>query len=335
MAEENSTTKDPSGKSKLSKSREANWPAVLLLIHIHLLSLYGLWLLFFEVKWKTVFFLLFLTSIAILGMTSGAHRLWAHQTYKATKSLRLVLMLCQTMAGIGSIYDWVQYHKLHHQVFATEDDPYDHNKGFLYGHIITRTRKLSPYQEKLKESIDMSDVETDSIVMFQKTFYWVLYGVLFILLPLNAPLEYWDDTVLSATFVIGFLRYGIILHASWLIESSISVWGLKSGEKSPPDSNSVFVLNKSFWPHYHYLVPYDYKSGEYGTYDSGCSTAFIRVWAALGLATDLKTVETLSIQKALAKVVKTKQPIETCLEQAVEEQDLSEDHYLQRGLRLT
>ncbi|XP_026752307.2 acyl-CoA Delta-9 desaturase isoform X2 [Galleria mellonella] len=328
MTEEN---QDMSATTKLSKSREANWPVVLFLIHIHLLSLYGLWLLFFEVKWKTVIFLLFLTSIAILGTTTGAHRLWAHRTYKASTMLRVLLILCQTMAGMGSIYDWVQYHRLHHQLFATEDDPCDYNKGFLYGHIITRMRKLSPHQEKVRESIDMSDLEKDTIVMFQKSFYWVLYGILFILLPLNAPLEYWDDTVLSATFVIGFLRYGITIHATWLIESAISVWGLKPGEKSPPDSNSVFILNKSFWPHYHYLIPCDYKSGEYGTYDAGCSTSFIRVWAALGLATELKTVETPSIQIALAKAAKTKLPIKTCLDQAVAEQKLSEDHYLKRG----
>lgn len=34
----------------------------------------------------------------------------------------------------------------------------------------------------------------------------------------------------------------------------------------PWDSNSVFVLTRTFWPHYHYLIPNDYKSGEYGTY---------------------------------------------------------------------
>ncbi|KAM3964162.1 acyl-CoA Delta(11) desaturase-like [Aphomia sociella] len=333
MAEGNNTSsKDPSTAIKLRKSREANWPAVLFFIHIHLLSLYGLWLLFFEVKWETFIFLILLTSVAVLGMTTGAHRLWAHQTYKANTTLRAILMLCQTLAGMGSIYDWVQHHRLHHQLFATEDDPYDYNKGFLYGHIISRMRKLSPYQEKLKESIDMTDLEKDSIVMFQKSkIYWVLYAILFLLLPLNAPLEYWDDTVLSATFVIGFLRYGIILHASWFIESGINVWGLKPGEKSPPDSNTVFIISKTFWPHYHYLIPCDYKTGEYGTYDSGCSTAFIRVWAALGLATDLKTVETPSVQIALANAAKSKQPVKTCLEQAVTKQILPEDHYLKRG----
>ncbi|CAH0581238.1 unnamed protein product [Chrysodeixis includens] len=316
---------------QLSKSREANWPAVLIFIHIHLLSLYGTWLLFTEIKLMTFLFFVVLISVAILGMTTGAHRLWAHRSYKANTGLRVILMLFQTLAGVGSIYDWVQYHRLHHAHFATEDDPYDYNKGFVYSHFLTRLRKLSPHQEKLKDAIDMSDLEKDSVVMFQKKLYWVLYAILFLLLPLNAPLEYWDDSILSATFVIGFLRYLVVLHASWLIDSAICVWGLKPGEKSPPDTNAVFIITKSFWPHYHYLVPYDYKSGEYGTYDSGCSTAFIRVWAALGLATDLRTVETGTVQKALADSAKTKKNLKTCIDTAVSQQKLPDEHYLQRG----
>ncbi|XP_022834125.1 (11Z)-hexadec-11-enoyl-CoA conjugase [Spodoptera litura] len=319
------------GEPKLSKSREANWPAVLFFIHIHLLSLYGTYLLLFEVKMMTLLFFMLLTSVALLGMTTGAHRLWAHQTYQASTGLKIMLMLFQTLAGVGSIYDWVKYHRFHHAHFATDVDPYDYNQGFIHSHLITRLRKLSPHQEKLMQSIDMSDLEKDTVVMFQKKLYWLLYAIIFVLLPLNAPLEYWDDTILCSAFVIGFLRYLVVLHGSWLIESAISVWGLKPGEKSPPDTNAVFILTKTFWPHYHYLVPYDYKSGEYGTYDGGCSTAFIRVWAALGLATKLRTVETASIQKALADAARTKKDLKTCIDAAVNNQQLPEEHYLKRA----
>lgn len=316
---------------QLSKSREANWPAVLFFIHVHLLAAYGLWILFFEVKWMTALLLAVLTGAAVLGVTAGAHRLWAHRSYKASTGLRVVLMLCQTLAGQGPIYEWVQHHRLHHAHLGTDADPYDYNKGFLYAHVTTRLRRLSPYQEHLKDQIDMTDLESDPVVMVQNKLYWVLYAIIFLLLPLNAPLEYWDDSVLSAVFVIGLLRYGIVLHASWLVESALCVWGLRPGEKCPPDSNSVFLLSMSFWPHYHYLVPYDYKYGEFGTYDSGCATAFIRVWAALGLATDLKTVDTPTVQKALAEAARSKKPVKTCLDEAVTSQVLSSDHYLRRG----
>ncbi|KOB69403.1 Acyl-CoA desaturase BmorPDSN, partial [Operophtera brumata] len=258
---------------ELSSGREANWPAVLFFIHIHLLSLYGIWVLFYEVQWLT----------CLLCVTTGAHRLWAHRSYEASTGLRIVLMLFQTLVGQGSIYDWVQYHRFHHAHFGTNLDPYDYTKGFLYAHMLTRLRKLSPKQEKLKEAIDMSDLESDSVVMFQKKLYWLLYGVFFLLLPLNAPLEYWDDSVWGTVFVVGFLRYAIVLHASWLVESAIYF---------------------------------------------GCSTTFIRVYAALGLATNLRTVDTKTIQTTMAQMVKTKRPLQDCLEEAMKEQVLPEDHFL-------
>ncbi|CAG4985922.1 unnamed protein product [Colias eurytheme] len=316
--------------TKLSKSREADWPAVLFFIHIHLLSLYGTWILFTEAKLLTIILFVTLISIAILGVTTGAHRLWAHATYTASTELRIVLMLFQTLVGQGSIYDWVQQHRLHHAHFKTDGDPFDNSHGFLYAHFLTRLRKLSEYQIALKNSIDMSDIEKDCVVMFQKRFYWVLYAIIFLLLPLNAPLEYWDDSILSSIFVIGFLRYCIVLHASWLVESGVALWGLQEGEKYPPDSNSVFIINRTFWPHYHYIYPKDYKSGEFGTYGTGCSTAFIRIYAAMGLATNLITLEPHTLQVAMAESVRTKKSIPECIEEAIKAQTLAEDHFLKK-----
>lgn len=37
--------------------------------------------------------------MGIYGTTVGAHRLWAHQTFKANTFLRFWLMISQTMAG--------------------------------------------------------------------------------------------------------------------------------------------------------------------------------------------------------------------------------------------
>lgn len=39
-----------------------------------------------------------LTFAGAMGITAGAHRLWAHRAYKAKLPLRVILMLCQTLA---------------------------------------------------------------------------------------------------------------------------------------------------------------------------------------------------------------------------------------------
>lgn len=53
----------PAPGEQLSKKREANWPAVLFFIHIHLLPLYGIWLMLFEVKVQTILFCKYLQFI--------------------------------------------------------------------------------------------------------------------------------------------------------------------------------------------------------------------------------------------------------------------------------
>lgn len=56
----------------------------------------------------------------------------------------------------------------------------------------------------------------------------------------------------------------------------------------------------------------------------------IRVCAALGIATDLKTVTTEAVKKGLAKAVDTGRSIVECLKEAGEEELLTipKEHYL-------
>lgn len=88
-----------SSSPTLSTKRDSSWPSVLFYIHLTILGLYGITLLFTNTYFTTVIFTAFLSLIAIFGVTCGAHRLWAHKSYKANTFLRIVLMLCQTMAG--------------------------------------------------------------------------------------------------------------------------------------------------------------------------------------------------------------------------------------------
>lgn len=315
-----------------ANKREANWPHVLFFIHIHVLCMYGLWLAFTDAKILTNVLCLLLSLIGILGATSGAHRLWAHGTYKANTVLRTLLMLSQTLVGQGSIYNWVVDHRLHHEQFGTEQDPYNHNRGFSFAHLFTHLQSLSPKQQELAKAIDVTDLEKDSIVMFQHSYYyWILYPVVFLLLPINAPVEYWGETIMNSVFIIGFLRYAIVLHASWFINSGALVWGLKPGDKYPADTNMVFILTKSYWPQYHYLLPCDYKSGEYGSYATGCSTTFIRIWAAMGWATGLRTMDSGTVKAALAAAVTSGKSISDCLHEAEKAQTLPGDHFLDRA----
>uniref|UniRef100_A0A336M291 CSON009060 protein n=1 Tax=Culicoides sonorensis TaxID=179676 RepID=A0A336M291_CULSO len=327
---DNSQHENVSKPVELSSKREASWPSVLFFIHLNILGLYGIIVLFTQTKLITFLFTSILTLCGILGVTAGAHRLWTHRTYTASTGLRFVLMIFQTLAGQGSIYDWVRLHRLHHEKFKTSDDPYYSDKDFLHAHVFAQIRTLSPKQEELLKKVDMIDIEADNIVMFQKKFYWILYLVLFVLLPINAPLEYWDDSVQAALFVAFSLRYIIVINIAWLINSAHFIWGLDKNKKQS-DSNMVFIVTRSYWPQYHYLLPWDYQSGEFGNYGNGLTTAFIRVCAAIGEAEDLQTMTTDAVKKGLTMAVDSGRPVVECLKEAGEQEMmiLQKEHYLQ------
>nr|CAD7613973.1 unnamed protein product [Timema genevievae] len=120
--------------------------------------------------------------------------------------------------------------------------------------------------------------------------------------------------------------------------------------RTTADSNLVFILTKSFWPFYHYLLPWDFNSGEYGSYEDGFSTAMIKVlqhawcagdvsrvvldlvlfyigqrgskirvkstvWAALGWAFSLRTIDSEGVKKALHVAVDTGKDVKECLDE--------------------
>lgn len=233
------------------------------------------------------------------------------------------------------MYDWVQYHRLHHRTFKTADDPYYSEKDFLHAQVFAHIRSLSPRQEQLLSEVDMKDLEADKIVMFQKKyvsinrfkwydlqwssllnskmffffsfrFYWILYLIFFVLLPINAPLEYWDDSIQAALFVAFSLRYLIVLNVSWLITSAHFIWGLDKKHK-PSDSNMIFLVTKSYWPQYHYLLPFDYQTGEFGNYGKHLMLWFVchlLMWLSLSLSLSLYVCLRLPSSFALFRISK-------------------------------
>nr|CAD7460435.1 unnamed protein product [Timema tahoe] len=196
-----------------------------------------------------------------------------------------------------------------------DEDPYNYKRGIYYAHFVSKVETAHPRREEHEKEIDMSDLESDSIVMFQKRFYWLLMPVLCLLLPINAPVEYWGETIFNSFFVVGILRYCVTLHLTWLVDSAVVVWGIDPEDKTTADSNLVFILTKSFWPFYHYLLPWDFNSGEYGSYEDGFSTAMIKVWAALGWAFSLRTIDSEGVKKALHVAVDTGKDVKECLDE--------------------
>lgn len=63
---------------------------------------------------------------------------------------------------------------------------------------------------------------------------------------------------------------------------------------------------------------------------TGCSTAFIRVFAAMGIASDLQTMTSEAVKTGLIRAVDTNRPVVDCLTEAGREalENIPKDHYL-------
>ncbi|GBP22728.1 Delta(9)-fatty-acid desaturase fat-6 [Eumeta japonica] len=98
------------------------------------------------------------------GVTAGAHRYWCHRSYKAKTPLRLILLLCYTMAGQNTIFEWVRDHRVHHKHSETAADPHDVTRGFWFSHVGWLMMKKRPEVLRAGRAVDMSDILRDPLV---------------------------------------------------------------------------------------------------------------------------------------------------------------------------
>lgn len=111
---------------------------------------------------------LLLGTVAGLGITAGAHRLWAHKAYKARWPLRLLLAFFQTIAFQNHIYEWVRDHRVHHKFTDTNADPHNAQRGFFFSHMgWLMVRKHRDVLVKGR-TVDMTDLEQDWVVVWQR-----------------------------------------------------------------------------------------------------------------------------------------------------------------------
>lgn len=48
---------------------------------------------------------------------------------------------------------------------------------------------------------------------------------------MNAPAEYWGESIVNSLFILGFFRLLVTTHITWLVNSAMLIWGMESGSK--------------------------------------------------------------------------------------------------------
>ncbi|CAL4098735.1 unnamed protein product, partial [Meganyctiphanes norvegica] len=274
------------------------WRNVILFAMLHVYAMYGAWLMLFMTQWRTLVWSYVMYFHAAIGITMGAHRLWAHRTYKARRPLRIYLMLCQTLAFQNSIHEWARDHRVHHRYSETDADPHNARRGFFFSHMGWLMYRKHPKVIEKGKTLDMSDLEADPVVMFQKRNYLWMVMLLCFVIPTVIPWYFWDESLVTALMVAGFLRYTIVLHFTWFVNSLAHWVGNKPFDKSifPVQNGLVaFLAMGEGWHNYHHVFPWDYRTSELGGWltnmlNFNFTTTIIDFFAKTGQVYDRKTI---------------------------------------------
>ncbi|OWR40684.1 acyl-CoA desaturase HassNPVE [Danaus plexippus plexippus] len=279
------------------------WRNVILFALLHIGGVYGAYLFFTQAMWSTRLFAVVLYLCSGLGITAGAHRLWAHKSYKARLPLRMLLTLFNTIAFQDSVIDWARDHRMHHKYSETDADPHNATRGFFFSHVGWLLVRKHPEIKAKGHTIDMSDLKSDPVLRFQKRHYLLLMPLACFILPTYIP-TLWGETLWNAYFVCAIFRYVYVLNVTWLVNSAAHKWGDKPYDKNinPVETKpvSLVVLGEGFH-NYHHTFPWDYKTAELGHYQLNFSKLFIDFMATIGWAYDLKTVSTDVIEKRVKR----------------------------------
>ncbi|XP_054724780.1 acyl-CoA desaturase-like [Uloborus diversus] len=274
------------------------WRNVILFAYLHLLALWGFCRMFTSAKWQTNIFAFILYIFSGMGVTAGAHRLWAHRSYKARLPLRIFLAFIYTVAFENDIFEWARDHRVHHKYSETDADPHNAKRGFFFAHIGWLLCRKHPEVIKKGKAIDLKDLLEDPVVRFHRRFYLPLVLLCCFVFPTFVPVYFWKESWLNAFLIPTLFRYCFTLNQTWLVNSAAHMWGSRPYDVHiNPRENALVVLGAvgEGFHNYHHTFPYDYATSEYGV-KYNITTAFIDCMAWLGLAYDRKTVPKATIK---------------------------------------
>ncbi|CAH3190119.1 unnamed protein product [Porites evermanni] len=286
---------DRAGKTP---QRQIVWLNVYFIAALHLMALYGIYLLP-TANPRTWVWAWLGHIFGGLGVTAGAHRLWCHRSYKAVWPLRLFLMLVNCIAGQNDIFEWVRDHRVHHKYAETDGDPHNAKRGFFFSHVGWLMVKKHPDVIKKGKLLDLSDLLEDEIVMFQRRHYNLLGTLFNVLIPTVGPWYLWNESLYNGFFIAFALRYTFTLNCAWCVNSFAHMWGTRPYDKSIASAESMTAIITSSgegFHNFHHSFPQDYATSEYPSL-LNFTKMLIDVWRLLGLAYDLKTVSKESVLK--------------------------------------
>jgi len=171
----------------------------------------GLYIAYHGLTWVAVSLFFFMLIATLMAITSGYHRLYAHQSYEAATWLKVLFLLFGAASFQESCLKWSSEHRMHHKHVDHDLDPYNIKKGFFWAHIgwiLSNVNRKAPHPE---------DLTQDRLVMWQYK-YWLPMAIIMCFgLPTFIGALYGD--ALGGLLFGGVLRVFVCHHLTFFINS--------------------------------------------------------------------------------------------------------------------
>lgn len=229
---------------------EIVWYNVIVLASWHVGAIYTLFCVLPYCTWTQIAVLwIALWVFAGLGITAGAHRLWSHKAYKARFPLRVFLMLCNSMAFEGSIFEWSRDHRVHHKSSDTTGDPHNSGRGLFFSHMGWVMVRKHQNVFKSGKKLDFSDLLADPVVAFQKKWYFSTVLVMCYMVP--TAIGHALGSAWAGFWVGGIFRHVWVLHMTWMVNSIAHFYGYRPYDRNIRACENLIVAIGAIGEGYH------------------------------------------------------------------------------------
>jgi stearoyl-CoA desaturase (delta-9 desaturase) len=241
------------------------------------------------------------------GITIGYHRYFTHGSFKANRTVKIILAVFGSLAIEGSLDQWVADHRKHHKFSDEVGDPHSPwrfgtskkaiGKGLLYSHVgwlfDDDNTGIDKYAPDIAADKDLNWISK----------HFSVFVISSLLLPavLGGLITGSWMGALTAFFWAGLVRVAFVHHVTWSINSICHVFGNRPFTSRDLSSNVAWLAIPSLGESWHNLHHVDPTAARHGVMKGqiDISASLIKGMEKTGLATDVRWPKAERLAKKL------------------------------------
>ncbi|MFD0684483.1 acyl-CoA desaturase [Actinomadura fibrosa] len=238
-----------------------------------------------------------LYTVNIFGISVGYHRLLTHRSFRCPRPVRVAFALAGGLALQGPVTLWAAEHRRHHKYSDRPGDPHspwaygDTGLALLRGLLHAQAGWFYSARRRSSREHWVPDLLADPDIRRVDAAYPATAAASFLLPAAAGGLLSWSWAGFwTALFWAGLVRYAIVHHVTWSVNSVAHCFGDRAFPARDRSSNVRWVALLTFgegWHNWHHVEPTSARHGVLkGQADP--SAALIRLLERLGWAHDVR-----------------------------------------------